>query len=312
LVAPGLCESHFAVERADVTLRGVLSEPVGAPQAPLTLVFLNAGAVRRIGPHRLWVEVARRWAAKGVPSLRVDLEGIGDADGDGDAYGDVSRFYEQRLVAHVPAVLDALGDRGVPGRYVLIGLCSGGFWGFHAALHDTRVAASVLVNTRILYWHERLDAIRGVDQARRLLTTGRTWRRLLRGDASVERVQRRLATLSAGVASRVGRGEPPARSVYGWQAERIEEGFDALRDAGRNVHFVFCEGEPLREELTRAELLTRHDRWPNVRARMIPGLDHTLNPIWMHAHAHRALDEAVRTELERIGDALEREEPVRS
>jgi alpha/beta superfamily hydrolase len=30
----------------------------------------------------MWVEASRRWAALGVATLRIDLEGIGDADGD--------------------------------------------------------------------------------------------------------------------------------------------------------------------------------------------------------------------------------------
>ena len=60
---------------------GILTEPVG-PAVDLCAVWLNAGPQRRIGPNRMWVETARRWAALGVPSVRVDLAAIGDADGD--------------------------------------------------------------------------------------------------------------------------------------------------------------------------------------------------------------------------------------
>ena len=49
-------------------------------------MLLNSGAVRRIGPQRMWVEAARRWAALGVPTLRFDVVGVGDSDGDGSAY----------------------------------------------------------------------------------------------------------------------------------------------------------------------------------------------------------------------------------
>jgi alpha/beta superfamily hydrolase len=36
----------------------------------------------RSGPNRLTTAFARRWACAGVPSLRLDLRGIGDSDGD--------------------------------------------------------------------------------------------------------------------------------------------------------------------------------------------------------------------------------------
>ena len=71
-------EAPFLVEHEVGTLFGILAEPVDGPRPPLAAIFLNAGAVRRIGPNRLWVEAARRAAAEGLPTLRVDLEGIGD------------------------------------------------------------------------------------------------------------------------------------------------------------------------------------------------------------------------------------------
>ncbi len=54
-------------------LFGVLSRRSGE-QAEPTGVLLNAGPQRRTGPNRMWVEIARRWAAKGVPTLRLDAD----------------------------------------------------------------------------------------------------------------------------------------------------------------------------------------------------------------------------------------------
>jgi pimeloyl-ACP methyl ester carboxylesterase len=47
---------------------GILTEPVG-PAVGLCAVWLNAGPQRRIGPNRMWVEAARRWAAQGGAEL---------------------------------------------------------------------------------------------------------------------------------------------------------------------------------------------------------------------------------------------------
>ena len=48
---------------------------------------MNAGGVRHIGPNRMWVEAARRWAAQGIPSARVDFIRVGESDGDELAIG---------------------------------------------------------------------------------------------------------------------------------------------------------------------------------------------------------------------------------
>ena len=76
-------ESAIMLDLPVGPLFAVLAEPVKMPKTGVSGVFLNAGAVRRIGPNRMWVEAARRWAARGIPTLRVDLGGIGDSDGDG-------------------------------------------------------------------------------------------------------------------------------------------------------------------------------------------------------------------------------------
>ena len=61
-------ERPFAVVRRPRTSRRHLGRASARARQPLTAVFLNAGAVRRIGPHRLWVDTARRWALRGIPS----------------------------------------------------------------------------------------------------------------------------------------------------------------------------------------------------------------------------------------------------
>jgi hypothetical protein len=290
----GVRERPIAIDRPSGRLRGILAEPAAASDPPLALVFLNAGAIRRTGPNRLWVSAARRWAERGIPSLRLDVEGIGDADGDGEVYQDVGRFHEPHLLDHVEAALDTLVELGLPPRFVLIGLCSGGHWAFKVALRDERAAAAVMVNTRILYWHEHLDPARDLRRTR-LLVRPVTWKRLLRGDVPVHRWKGFAGWAASGIAARVRRRSEP--KVFEWQAAAVADGFTALREAGRSAHFVFCDGEPLRDELTAAGLLEQPERWPNVSATFIPGREHTLKPVWMQSYAERALDDVIRSEL---------------
>ena len=180
-------EAPFTVEHEVGTLFGVLAEPVDGPRPPLAAIFLNAGAVRRIGPNRLWVEAARQAAAAGLPTLRVDLEGIGDSDGDAGRYRDVGEFYRDELDAYIGAFLDALEARGYGDRFVLAGLCAGGFWAFNGADRDARAVAALMVNPGALEWHPELVKHRNAAKLNRLRRVA-WWRRILRGQVKRKNV----------------------------------------------------------------------------------------------------------------------------
>ena len=294
LRSESVIEHPLVISRPFGRLTGVLAGPIDGRTAPLTMVFLNAGAIRRIGPHRMWVDAARRWAARGMPSLRLDLQGIGDADGNGQVLADVARFHDRRFTDDVRAVLDDLESRGVGKRFLLLGLCSGGFWAFQTALEDDRVASAVMLNPRVLYWSEEIEIARDLRRTR-LLRHPRTWKRLARGDVPRGRWLAFAAWLVTGPVRRLRRSATFEERLP--VEARIADAFDHLRAQDRRARFVFCDGEPLRDELTRADLLSQQARWPNVIAAFIPGRDHTLRPIWMHAHADAALDDAIEQEL---------------
>ena len=75
--------------------------------------------------------------------------------------------------------------------------------------------------------------------------------------------------------------------------ELVAQAFDRLNAEGTELRFFFCDGEPLRDEMTRDGLLSDHARWPNVAVSFLPGRDHTLRPLWMHQHVDAALDAAL-------------------
>src|SRR6202042_2243740 len=106
---------------------GRLAAVLAAPDEPhpgaegLCVVLVKAGGVRRMGPSRMWVEAARRWAGSGVPTLRLDVEGLGDADGDPAPYAADAGLYVPELVPQVISALDELVRRGIGSRFVLGG-----------------------------------------------------------------------------------------------------------------------------------------------------------------------------------------------
>ena len=64
----------------DGRLFGILTRPAdGAAPGRPAIILASAGAVHRIGANRLYVTMARAWAERGFPVLRLDIGGIGDS-----------------------------------------------------------------------------------------------------------------------------------------------------------------------------------------------------------------------------------------
>jgi len=285
-------ERPFSCLRGEHRLFGVLAEPVDGPETDLCAVILNPGALRRIGSGRMWVDIARRWAARGVPTLRLDLAGIGDSDGDAERYADTGALYVQELVPQVIEAMDELEARGLPNRFLLMGLCSGAYWSFHAALRDPRVVATYLLNVRALFWDRSLAAVRDARKARWALE-GSRWRRLLTGKVPLEAV---LAVVKATLMAPFTLTRRALESRR--QRREIEEAFDQLRDAHQRLLLVFGEDEPVIDELERDGYLRELERWPNTEVRKLPGNSHTFRPLRAQRRVYELLDEELEKDLE--------------
>jgi alpha/beta superfamily hydrolase len=304
-------ETPIVVDGPGGRLFGIVTRPAAGPSAPLSGVFLNAGAVRRIGPNRIWVDTARRWAARGVATLRLDLEGIGDSDGDEERYRDVAQFYVRDDVAdQIRGAIDALVHRGHGPRIVLAGLCAGGFWAFRGADLDARVSAALLLNPGALDWYPDLVESRQAARLHRLRQLA-WWRRILSGGVPFERmrttagaVARHAVRALTKLPRRIVSGRPNAFSMASSSAAIL----DRLGAAGTTVVMAFSTDEPLYLELERDGFLAKAHRWPTLRLERLPGRDHTLRPIVAQRAAHALLDRELDRELERLAPST----PARS
>lgn len=320
-------ERPVFLQGPDGPMFGVLSEPVGE-RSELTAVLLNAGPQRRIGPNRMWVEIARRWAARGVPSLRLDCAGIGDSDGDPSVLARVTEFYRPAYAEQARAAVQALAQHGLPQRFVMLGLCAGSYWSVQTALADERVARVIMLNPRTLVFDEWRHARRRTRQLREKALRAETWRKVLAGEIKVSahletgrtllqraagapaRVRARLTAPSEKAGSGSGSGPASARAPAGGPAEvgaardPIEELFDELRDRGQRGLLLFTGKEVLRGELTDKGVLERMDRWPNLEL-AIKGTSadtHTLTPVWLQRQVHELVDRVLEEELERLSE----------
>jgi pimeloyl-ACP methyl ester carboxylesterase len=119
---------------------GVLTEPDAPTNAPHLLVF-NSGFVHRVGPGRLAVDIARRVATVGVPTLRFDFSGIGDSAPRVPPLDPIACG-----IADAREAMDHLGTAHGAQKFVLLGLCSGARHAHHVALADPRVVGVALLD----------------------------------------------------------------------------------------------------------------------------------------------------------------------
>ena len=123
-------------------LVGVLSSPISATGSDTVgAILVNPGVVSRIGPHRINVQVSRALALRGVPSLRMDLSGVGDSIASSEA-----RSSKEIWTDDVISALEYLEEAHGLSRCVVIGKCTGARIAAEAALQTSRVAGIVPIN----------------------------------------------------------------------------------------------------------------------------------------------------------------------
>ncbi|MFN7985355.1 MAG: alpha/beta hydrolase [Vicinamibacterales bacterium] len=220
---------------ADGNVFGVLTRPLddaSSPSGPAnvvtrmhaswpTILLLNIGSNHHAGSHRLYVTMARTWAALGYQVLRLDVSGIGDSAADVSADGIV---YSTRAIDDVRRAMDMLEATHGVKRFVLCGLCSGAYMAYHTALNDPRVTGLALVNLATFEWHEgdslglrQRTSFKSTQFYKRALMDPSTWRRLGAGDVNARGVltelTRRVSARTTGAWSRLAAsasaGAPP-------------------------------------------------------------------------------------------------------
>jgi dienelactone hydrolase len=200
-------------------LFGILAQPPlekRVPDRPAVLM-LNAGAVHRIGPHRFYVPMARRWAELGFSVLRMDLSGIGDSPAVAGQPENVT--YPHDGVDDIVQAMNALERAGVARRFVIVGLCSGGDLAFQLGLRDERVAGAVMINPRTFCVND-LEMVESYNRARWYqdsLFRAASWKKALRGQVDFGRALRMVL--------------PKARDLVKWRAERMLGRFGGARAA---------------------------------------------------------------------------------
>jgi pimeloyl-ACP methyl ester carboxylesterase len=267
------------------------------------LVWLNAGAIDHSGPNRLYTRLARRFAAHGVTSVRLDLPGLGDSPAPDGGDG---RLYTRASIPDVARILDSLEAALGVRRFVLAGLCAGAYAAWHAGRRDPRVVGEILINPQTFHFEEG-DSLeigarvtfREAQHYRERIFRVDAWKKLLGGGVDlryVAKVALRRARDLAGtrverLLLRFGRGD--ARTLD------LMAGFSDTEARGAIVLLVFSATDPgldyLRSHLGPDLALLGPHR--HTRVQVVDGADHTFTPLWSQEVLADLLEAHVRREL---------------
>ena len=187
---------------------GLVSEPMGEARGP-GAVFLNVGIEPHVGPARMWVDLARRWAAQGIRSVRVDLSGLGDSDparGENPAVA-----FSPQAMADMRQIAEEISPQG-PSSLVWIGVCSGGYHALEVAAGLGAAGAFVVNPALTVVAPEEHDL--GVKTWRRMCSFIPRWARSNAAESeSLIKSKRHISGLLYRILYRLGLTPAPVRGL---------------------------------------------------------------------------------------------------
>ena len=241
-------ETVLQIDTGPSRLFAVLTRSAVQRQRMPALLMLSAGSVHAIGPNRLWVQLARRWAALGMTVLRLDVSGIGDSPPRPGAEPNV--VYSRHAADDIAAALACLKSQPGVGECHLLGLCSGAYHAFKAAAAGQAVASTLMINPLTFFWEDgdRLSDVKEYEifeltsKYRGKFFTAEPWRRLIRGELDLRLIGavalRRLWNVLA----------PPlveaARLLHFPLRHDLARELDTAARQGIELRFVFAADAP--------------------------------------------------------------------
>jgi predicted alpha/beta hydrolase len=279
--AAGMTESPLCFG-ADAHLFGILTRPAQPTEKP-AVILLNAGSIHHVGPHRLYVRLARELAKRGHAVLRFDFEGIGDSVL--RRPGTENHPYEITAMADLEAAIAHLAATQGSRRFILVGLCSGAYHVFKAGLElqGVDIERLVAINPWYFQWRSGLtldttvNHYESVAAYRSAARDPARWKRLVRGEVDLKRLAR---VAGAHVAKTLeGRWDDLRETFFPGGGTPLSKDLRRLGEQRRKLHLFQADGEPAETILaTEAGAATRRlSRQGLLEIEHIRGGDHTFS-----------------------------------
>lgn len=282
--APGLRIAEVAATERHVVFGpyfGIYCEPDHPRADAPGMLFFNTGASHHIGDGRIFVLFARRLAALGIASLRMDLGGLGDAVPSADEIT-LDTIYSDTSCVDAMAGVDWLVARG-HARVATFGVCGGAFVGLHACARHPAIVGTFGVNLQKFIW-DGAGRNPGEHQFAsskvylRAALTPEKWRKTLRGQSNPLRIARVLGRRV--VRSIVLNTAGWIEQTTGWPVatNEVRALIRAVHAKGVQLRLVYGDFDVGLDE-ARVQFGARLGalrRYGNVQVATLPKLDHAL------------------------------------
>ena len=255
------------------------------------VILLNAGTVHRVGSHRLYVPMARKWAALGFHVLRVDLSGIGDSPvPDGHAE---NLAYPRDGLEDARAAMDFLEETTTSGKFIVAGLCSGGDIAFQLGFKEPRVASAIMMNPRTFLVNDlsMVDSYERARWSREAVARSDSWKNLLSGDVNLTRAFKLAAPklkdlvvkrAKRAVTNLMGAVLPNAPSTEQRRETDVPYCLRTMAERGVDTYLFVTEHDPGVDyvDANYGPAMNALSSIPNYLRTDVKGTDHTFTARW--------------------------------
>ncbi|MFP3564350.1 serine aminopeptidase domain-containing protein [Paraburkholderia sp. SIMBA_030] len=272
-----------AIERPVVfgSYFGIYCEPAAPRSGAPAMLFVNTGASHHIGDGRIFVLFARRLAALGIASLRMDLSGLGDAAPAAETIT-LDTIYSDTSCNDAAAGADWLVAQG-HARVVTFGVCGGAFVGLHACARHPNIVGGFGVNLQKFIWDgaAREPGAQQFASSKvywRSALTGAKWSRALQGQSHPLRIASVLGWRLARRCWLATIGWLEHRTGWPLTRNEVRDIVRTLHTKGVQMRLAYGEFDVGLDE-ARVQFGARLgalQHYPGVRAVTLPKLDHAL------------------------------------
>lgn len=295
---PGAAPSERPVFVASETLLfAIVTAPRKGEPRRRGVILLNSGGDYHIGPRRMYVSLARRWASRGYVVLRMDLPGLGDSPTPSGRAG--NDIFPPTAVSDIRAAIEFLRRQYGVREVTVGGVCSGAYHSFRAAVDGLPVNRILMVNPLNFFSEDGTDPaevqaweiVHKPADYRARLRSADTWRRVLTGNVNLWRVAKiylhsPLMTLRMTMRNLARRLHIRVKNDLGWELEKV-------RARGVRLVFVFSRDDAGIKLLKSQSGLSDRRLDERYRIRIIDGADHNFT----RSSARTTLEQILTEEL---------------
>jgi len=134
-------------------LNGILTAP-DIYKSDAAVLLLNSGSLHRVGPQRLYVNIARDLGLAGFLSLRFDFSGLGESFAI-----ETNLPFKEQLKHEISWAMSYISSHKNIHKFIIIGICSGAETAFHFALNNPSIVGCIPINGIYLEGDEYVSVI---------------------------------------------------------------------------------------------------------------------------------------------------------